>query len=997
MLPYRLHLVLYLLTLTQTALAQELTCHWTSGPVVIDGAGADDAWKSAEVVTDFRVPESLSKPRTATAIRFLWDRQNLYFLAELEDRDLFADVLEHDGQTWHNDVLELFLKPHEQHSGYFEFQVNAAGTTLDLFLPDSSSNYESRKSVNNFHWTTAVSRKGTLDNRTDDDTAWTVEGAIPWIDLLPAGGRPDPAEVWKVAVCRYDYTQGEDPELSSCARFSRADFHRGEEYASLKFTGPGESDPGLAAILARPASAATRLSGSPDPPRPYRATRAYPELKLNFPVDVQVEPGSRRLIMITQQTSYGKTQVVRTTLEGEASGLLEELVDPGGLAYSIAFHPKFEHNGWMYIGSNGKVGDAPNKSRIVRYQLARTAPFQILGDPVTILEWDSNGHNGVAMAFGQDGMMYITSGDGTSDSDENVVGQDLSTLLAKVLRIDVDHPDAERTYSIPPDNPFVGTSGVREETWAYGLRNPWRMTADPKTGQIWVGNNGQDMWEQAYLLQRGANYGWSVYEGSHPFYLNRTPGPTPLVPPTVEHPHSESRSLTGGVVYHGRQLQELSGAYIYGDYSTGKIWAIRHDGQKPLWHREIADTQLQISAITLDPDGELLIVDHRGDGNGGVYRLEPNPSDASPHPFPTRLSETGLFSGITQHEMAPGVIPYSVTAPLWSDGALKERWMALPINGTIELTNRWAWGFPDQTVLVKSFSFETAVGNPNSRKWIETRLLVRNEGEWVGYSYAWNEAQTDAELVESGGRDVQWMISDGAGTKTLNWHFPSRAECMVCHTRAAGFVLGLTTLQMNRLHDYGDGVPRNQLEVLEGLGVLRSPWVEDARQQLRESLVQTGIAPDDAAKQAEALQTEPSQRKVRSTTLLGKHPSRFESLTDPYDSTGDLTLRARSYLHANCAYCHTEAGGGNAQINLEFGLPPERMKILDVVPMHHTFGKSEARIVAAGAPDRSVLLHRIATRGAGQMPQLGTAMVDQQAVDMLQEWISQVSTGQPVK
>ena len=165
--------------------------------------------------------------------------------------------------------------------------------------------------------------------------------------------------------------------------------------------------------------------------------------------------------------------------------------------------------------------------------------------------------------------MYVTSGDGTSDSDRNVVGQDLTKLTSKVLRIDIDHPDEGKTYSVAKDNPFVGMKDVRPETWAYGLRNPWRITVDKKTGHVWVGNNGQDLWESAYRIEKGANYGWSVVEGSHPFYPDRKAGPTPFTKPTVEHHHVESRSLTGGVVYYGDKFPELHGLYLH-------LWRLLH-------------------------------------------------------------------------------------------------------------------------------------------------------------------------------------------------------------------------------------------------------------------------------------------------------------------------------------------------------------------------------------------------------------------------------------
>ena len=156
------------------------------------------------------------------------------------------------------------------------------------------------------------------------------------------------------------------------------------------------------------------------------------------------------------------------------------------------------------------------------------------------------------MVFGHDGMLYVSVGDGSGDSDEKLTAQDAGNLLGKILRIDVDHPAAGMTYAIPPDNPFLDVAGARGEIWSLGHRNPWRMTIDAKTGGLWVGNNGQDLWEFAHLIQRGDNCGWSVYEGSHPFYLNRQQGPGRFAPPTVEHDHGVFRSLTGGVVYYGR-------------------------------------------------------------------------------------------------------------------------------------------------------------------------------------------------------------------------------------------------------------------------------------------------------------------------------------------------------------------------------------------------------------------------------------------------------------
>ncbi|MBM4074278.1 MAG: hypothetical protein FJ267_01380 [Planctomycetes bacterium] len=181
--------------------------------------------------------------KTTTKLRLLWDRQYLYFLAELEDHDLFADILEHDGKTWNNDVFELFFWPDSKSPGYYELQVNAAGTMMDVFFPDRESvDFDKRKSADQFDWKTKVQRKGTLDNRTDRDEGWVVEGRIPWNDLIKTGGRPEVDKIWKVAFCRYDYTLGKDPELSSCARLSQVNFHLLADYANLRFAGPEESD-----------------------------------------------------------------------------------------------------------------------------------------------------------------------------------------------------------------------------------------------------------------------------------------------------------------------------------------------------------------------------------------------------------------------------------------------------------------------------------------------------------------------------------------------------------------------------------------------------------------------------------------------------------------------------------------------------------------------------------------------------------------------------------
>jgi uncharacterized repeat protein (TIGR03806 family) len=676
----------------------------------------------------------------------------------------------------------------------------------------------------------------------------------------------------------------------------------------------------------------SHVVGSPNPPPPYHVVRTFPKLQVPCPIAVTHQPGSDRIILIHQMSPWtGKGRVLRIKDDPDAD-TYELLLDLDGIAYGLAFHPDFAHNGYLYIGDNGPMTGS-KKTRVTRYTMETKPPYRLDPKSATpIIEWDSDGHNGGDLAFGNDGMLYVTSGDGTSDSDTNHAGQDLSKLLSKVLRIDVDHPDPGRAYSVPKDNPFVGLKGARPETWAYGFRNPWRIHIDHKTGDLWVGQNGQDLWEQVYLVERGANYGWSAYEGSHPFYVERLRGPSPLSKPIAEHPHSEMRSLTGGLVYHGEKLPELRGAYLYGDWSTGKIFGLKHDKGRVTWHQELAVTTLQITGFGLDSKGELLIADH----GGGYYRLEPTPKEERPSKFPTRLSETGLFTSVKDHRPHPALIPYWVNAPLWSDGAEKERFIALPGLTQIDFTATRGWNFPDETVLVKSFSLDTADAG---RRRVETRLLTKQKGQWYGYSYLWNDAQSDADLVGAEGTDRAYEVRDPrapGGRRSQTWHYPSRVECMVCHSRAANFVLGPSLVQMNK---------DDQLRRLEERG---------------------------------AFHAKPE---------LPKKPDEPTRLVNPYDPAADLEARARSYLHANCAQCHVEAGGGNAQIDLEITTPRDKMRLLGVKPLHDTFGIAGAKLVVPGDPEKSILYQRLKRRGPGQMPPLATAVVDEEAVRLIHDWI----------
>lgn len=696
----------------------------------------------------------------------------------------------------------------------------------------------------------------------------------------------------------------------------------------------------LSAFTAEPVRTlwtASRLVGSPEPPSPFTVEKRFGHLEWKNPIYVAPEPGTDWLWVVLQGGEADRpSRVLRLRNEPDAPKPESVLTMAGRLIYGLTFHPGFRTNRQVFVFSNGPTSSGQRTNRISRFNVPADGVSPV--DPATesvVMSFFSAGHDGGDLGFGKDGMLYITTGDGSSDSDTYDSGQDMTRLLAKLLRIDVDHAPPGEAYAVPTDNPFVGQAGVRPETWAYGFRNPWRMGVDEQTGDIWVGQNGQDLWETAHLVRRGDNIGWSVYEGSHPFYPQRRRGPTPIVPPTIEHAHSEFRSLTGGVVYYGDELPELNGVYVYGDYSTGRIWGARHRDGKLVWHEELADTTLQIAAFRVDPKGRLLVVDH----GGGLYQLVKRKASVVSGNFPIRLSETGLFESTAEHRPAPGLIPYAVVAPAWADGAEAERFMALPGEGRIDYTGSRGWGFPNGAALVQTLWLEGQPGDRASRRRIETRVMLRQEGEWAGYTYRWNEDQTDAVLVPKEGITLERTVKDATGApRKETWRIPSRTECLTCHSRAVNFVLGPSDVQMPR------GTNGNQLAQLIRAQVFKNP---------------PALRIDD-----------PSPR-----------------LVNPYDTREDLETRARSYLHVNCSPCHVEAGGGNAKMELEIGRARDGMNLIGARPQHDSFGLANAMLVAPGRPEGSVLMHRVSRRGPGQMPPLVTARVDEVAVALLREWV----------
>lgn len=724
---------------------------------------------------------------------------------------------------------------------------------------------------------------------------------------------------------------------------------------------PADADSGLPERVLWTTSG---IRGTPEPPPPYRVGPAFPNLKFEEPLDMDAAPGSSRLFVAER---FGRILSFHNSRDAQQSDLF---LDLGKTIYGFAFHPRYQENGFVFVTYVlDPAIEEPLGTRVSRFTVSDPSADPPRCDTTTeqiILEWPSGGHNGGCLKFGPDGMLYIATGDSSGIADQLLTGQDLSDLSGAILRIDVDHPDGDQSYSIPDDNPFVGVDGARAENWAYGLRQPWKMHFDRETGDLWTGNVGQDLWEQVFLIERGGNYGWSVMEGGHPFRPERPRGPSPFVPPIVEHDHADFRSITGGVVYRGDRLPELRGAYIYGDYDTGKIWMLRYDReqQRVTEQRELVDSSLRLVGFAEDSAGEVYLVDHMG---GGIHQLSPNTAPDRSAEFPRLLSQTGLFASTPEHRLAVGIIPYSVISPQWCDGASKTRFFGLPGDSQIEFDTVMypqpapgappGWRFPDGAVIAETILMEMQAGRPDSARRLETRVLHYEQltgsesvGDqfWRGYTYAWNEEQTDAVLVGASGENRKLTIADPdapGGVRTQTWRFPSRSECTVCHNMAAKYVLGLTTIQSNCDHDYS-GIVTNQLRAFDRWGLFTVP--------------------------------------------LAQSPAELPRLTDYADAAQPLNERARSYLHANCSHCHRKWGGGNTEFQLLATLGLEELGIADVRPAHGGFFLPEANVLAAGDPLRSVMFYRMAKLGPGRMPRLGSDVIDRRGMQLIHDWIAEL-------
>jgi glucose/arabinose dehydrogenase len=719
----------------------------------------------------------------------------------------------------------------------------------------------------------------------------------------------------------------------------------------------------------------------------YTLVNAFGNLTFSNPTVILSPPGETNRLFVVEQG--GKVAVIPNLAAPNRSVFLDisakivggSPTDERGLL-GMTFHPGYATNGYFYLFyscNSTTPGIATNAlhERVARFQVSATnANVAATNEQILIDQYDQAGnHNGGCLQFGPDGYLYISVGD---EGDQNSTLGNSQRLdrdfFSAILRIDVDkragnlapnphpsntnNPSGTINYSIPSDNPYLGVtsfngtnispSALRTEFYAIGFRNPWRFSFDPTTGYLYCGDVGQDTWEEIDIVVKGANYGWYNREGLH-----QGPGPATIpvgnVDPIQEYHHgtaaNQGNSVSGGVVYRGSNIPSLYGHYVFADYVSGNVWALRYDQTNTVpFFRLTGDAG--IAAFGVDPrNGDVLTADQSEDT---IKRLVYDTNTVIGTQLPPTLAQTGAFTNLetltAQSDLLPpnaGMVPYDINVPFWSDNARKSRWFFDAGLSNIVFRPEGPWTFPAGMAWVKHFDLELTNGVPESSRRLETRILVKTTNSVYGVTYRWGNSLTNATLVPDAGLDEEFTINDAGVLRTQVWHYPSRSECLSCHTSAGGWALGFNTLQLNKKVDFGTGLT-NQIARWNRAGYFAG-------------------------------------------SLSNLHALR--ALAHAANTNASAEWRVRSYLAANCAQCHQPGGlvgsGWTAAIT-------NRTADAGIVrgALNNNGGDPDNRVVTPGDVGHSMMLARISTRGAGQMPPLATTVLDTNAMALLRFWIT---------
>lgn len=607
--------------------------------------------------------------------------------------------------------------------------------------------------------------------------------------------------------------------------------------------------------------------------------------------------------------------------------------DQGGVL-SMAFHPDYPEQPYVYVSYLANEGDYSTRiSRFTSIDGTSAIDEEILWTlPQNSSPYGLGSiHKGGSLAFGPDGFLYMSVG----DDQRTFSAGDPNLQYGTIIRIDVGltadgHPrhkpaapgsepsiPSPAGYAIPADNPFGN------EVYAYGFRNPWRISFDRKTGDLWAGDAGGECFEEINRIQKGGNYGWPNWEADL-CGPGGCQGDNTL--PVHQYQNAETcgtdNAVTGGYVYRGRLNPGLVGKYIYGDYQTGQVWA--YDRANRFNEDVFVEGRARgLAAFGEDNQGELFHIDAV---TGVISRIETSARQAQPTALPQRLSQTGCFAELGEQLVpAEGVMRYDIALDAWSDGAEKQRFLSLPEHTSFVIDDDGHWSLPRGAVLIKNFQWQ----GDN----LETRFVVRYlNGAYGTYTYEWTEAD-DAVLVDAQGKDL--ALAGGQF-----WRFPSRDECRQCHTPRAGYVLGLETRQMNIQRQYAaTDTVANQLWTFAALDML-------------------------------------------SGDIESLPP--FPSITD---ASASLEERVQAYLHVNCASCHRGSGGFQSIWDARFDTAFPDKGLCDAASTTPMTELAAEHYLRPGDHQNSSIWERINKHDQSHSRPHGRTLVDPQAAELVASWV----------
>ncbi len=717
----------------------------------------------------------------------------------------------------------------------------------------------------------------------------------------------------------------------------------------------------------------------------WSAMLAFPHLRFTNSVGLTAVPGTDRLCVWEREgrvwTFPNQRETTDKQLAIDISNQCQGWDDSGLLG--VAFHPGFATNHFVFVWYTwvrpgtvvGSPTTRPNPvlpdtyhDRLSRFTLddqgvAIPGSETVFVDLTDQTVW----HHGGGMFFHPvNGFLYWTDGDNSVGDNDQFINK---SLYSGVFRIDVDclgggvsHAPPRQPlngvtahYFVPNDNPFVGQTNVLEEFFCLGLRSPHRMTYDPGSGRIFIGDVGESSREEIDVIEPGEsalNFQWNRCEGT----LGKLEAPCLGVSrgPLLDYPHSDGRAVIGGYVYRGKEFaSDLGGKYIFGDNVMRIVWALDETTTPktkivlcvmPKGDGPNAGTDYTgLSSFGTDAAGELYFCQMSSIG-GRIYRLARGGPPPPRQALPKLLSQTGVFADMAAMTPAAGLLPYRVNSPLWSDGAVKSRWVALATNAVVGFAPKGAWSFPAGTVFVKHFDLPVDDTDSKVVRRLETRLMVRDtSGAVYGASYQWRSDNRDAELVNAGFTE-EVTIKTATGSRVQKWFYPGRQDCLTCHTTISGGVLGVNTRQLNGDFTYpATGIRDNQIRAWNHLGLFSQPL-------------------DDKA-----------------IPLLPK-------LVNVTNTLANLNTRVRSYLDSNCSHCH-QPGGAGAFFDARFDTPLAKQNLING-PVQNPLGIAGAKVVMPGDTNKSVLFHRVSIVGINQMPPIGKNVVDDQAVAVIGKWIN---------